>query len=245
MIASQVIKRSFEALFFRAFICALFVLPYLSANAQQVSVSPLRVTFNTDQQSEILTVRNTSKQAFTIQPKVMKWSQKDGQDVMEATRDVLVAPPIVEVPAGESQVIRLALKRTPEAGKELTYRLFIQQVAAPQKLNTTGLTFAWNLSLPVFVTPSDGRLTPTLQWNGAINGKTLAFTATNSGSMHIQVKKLRIESSAGVSESSQMFYLLPAQQLKVAVLAPAGVGRSVVLVADTDAGELKQEVLLQ
>jgi fimbrial chaperone protein len=245
MIPSPLTKRLFDVCVSHAFICALFVLFLSSANAQQVSVSPLRVTLKTEQQSEILTVRNTSQQAFTIQPKVMKWSQKDGKDVMEATRDVLVAPPIIEVPAGESQVIRLALKRAPEAGKELTYRLFIQQVTAPQKFSTTGLTFAWNLSLPIFVTPVDSGLTPTLQWTGAVNGKTLAFTATNSGSMHIQVKKIRIESSAGVSESSQMFYLLPAQQLKVAIQAPAGVGRSVVLVADTDAGELKQEVVLQ
>jgi fimbrial chaperone protein len=240
MISSQSKKRFSAVVLFCVFSAFLG-----TSVAQQVSVAPLRVTFKTDQQSEIVTIRNTSKQAFTIQPKVMRWSQKDGQDIHEATRDVIVAPPIVEVSAGETQVIRLALKRPPEAKAELTYRLFIQQVMAPQKFNSTGLSFAWNLSLPVFVAPTDATITPILQWNGAVNGKTMSLTATNSGASHIQVKKIRVETSAGVSEGGQMFYLLPAQQLKLAVPVPGGLGKSVTLIADTDIGELKQEVVLQ
>jgi fimbrial chaperone protein len=240
MISSQV-KNSARAVLMFIFFCASLN----AANAQQVSVSPLRITFKNDQQSEIVTIRNTSKQTFTIQPKVLRWSQKDGQDVHEASRDVIVAPPIVEVPAGETQVIRLALKRAPEANRELSYRLFIQQVVAPQKFNSTGLSFAWNLSLPIFVLPTDAAITPKLQWNGSVVGKTMTLTATNTGGAHIQVKKVRVETSAGVSESGQMFYLLPSQQLKLAVPVPGGLGKSVVLVADTDVGEMKQEVALE
>jgi fimbrial chaperone protein len=215
------------------------------AFAQQVLVSPLRVSFKTEQQSEIVSIRNTSNQTFTVQPKVMKWSQKDGKDVFEPTRDILVAPPIVDVAAGENQVIRIALKRPPESGKELTYRLFLQQVVAPQKQSSAALAFSWNLSLPVFVTTADSSTVASLKWTGSVSGKTMTLTAVNSGSMHVQVKKLRVESSAGVSQSEQMFYLLPAQQLNLAVPIPAGMGKSVVLVADTDAGEMKQEVVLQ
>ncbi len=228
---------------FIAFVCVLAQSSF--AFAQQVLVSPLRVSFKSEQQSEIVSIRNTSKDTFTVQPKVMKWSQKDGKDVFEPTRDLLVAPPIVDVAAGESQVIRIALKRPPEPGKELTYRLFIQQVVAPQKQSTTALAFSWNLSLPVFVTTADSSASASLQWTGDVSGKTMTLTAINSGSMHVQVKKIRVESSAGVSASEQMFYLLPAQQLKLAVPVPAGMGKSVVLVADTDAGEMKQEVILR
>jgi fimbrial chaperone protein len=232
------IKTSFVALIWALFACT-------ASLAQQVVVSPLRVALKNDQQSEIVTIRNTSKQTFTVQPKVMKWSQKDGKDVFEPTRDVLVAPPIIDVPAGESQVIRLALKRPPEQSSELTYRLFIQQVVAPQKQSTTALAFSWSLSLPVFVSALDANTVASLKWTGTAVGKTMTLTAANSGSMHVQVKKVRVESSAGVSESDQMFYLLPAQQLKLAVPIPAGMGKTVTLVADTDAGEMKQEVLLQ
>jgi fimbrial chaperone protein len=240
MISSQV-KNSARAVVMFIFFCASLN----AANAQQVSVSPLRITFKNDQQSEIVTIRNTSKQTFTIQPKVLRWTQKDGQDVHEPSRDVIVAPPIVEVPAGETQVIRLALMRAPEANRELSYRLFIQQVVAPQKFNSTGLSFAWNLSLPIFVLPTNTAITPKLQWNGSVAGKTMTLTATNTGGAHIQVKKVRVETSAGVSESGQMFYLLPSQQLKLAVPVPGGLGKSVVLIADTDVGEMKQEVALE
>jgi fimbrial chaperone protein len=228
---------------FVAFVCLLGCSTF--ALAQQVLVSPLRVSFKSEQQSEIVSIRNTSKETFTVQPKIMKWSQKDGKDVFEPTRDLLVAPPLVDVAAGESQVIRVALKRPPEPGNELTYRLFIQQVVAPQKQSTTALAFSWNLSLPIFVTTADSSAVASLKWNGSVSGKTMTLTAVNSGSMHVQVKKLRVESSAGVSASEQMFYLLPAQQLKLAVPIPAGLGKSVTLIADTDAGEMKQEVILQ
>jgi fimbrial chaperone protein len=226
-----------------AIACALFAAT--AAFAQQVIVSPLRVTFKSDLQSELVTIRNTSKEAFTIQPKVMKWSQKEGKDFFDATRDILVAPPFVEVPAGESQVIRLALKRPPEAGAELTYRLFIQQVVAPKSPTAAALSFSWSLSLPLFVVAPDSLPSPTLQWTGAVNGKTLNLSAINTGKMHIQVKKIRVESSAGVSASDQMFYLLPAQQMNMALPIPGGLGKSIMLVAETDAGELKQEVPLQ
>jgi fimbrial chaperone protein len=223
--------------------CSLFAAS--AAFAQQVIVSPLRVTFKNDQQSELVTIRNTSKQAFTIQPRVMKWSQKDGRDLFDATRDILVAPPIVEIPPGEAQVIRLALKRPPEAGNELTYRLFIQQVVAPQASTTAALSFSWSLSLPLFVVAPDSPGSTTLQWTGAVSGKTLSLNAMNTGKMHIQVKKIRVETSAGVSASDQMFYLLPSQQMNMALPIPGGLGKSITLVAETDAGELKQEVPLQ
>jgi fimbrial chaperone protein len=229
--------------FFVAVACVVFATTI--AHAQQVVVSPLRVTFKNDLQSEIISIRNTSKQSFTVQPKVLRWSQKDGKDVFDATRDILVAPPIVEVPAGETQVIRLALKRAPEAGSEMSYRIFIQQVAVPAKEGTTALAFSWSLSLPIFVSATDAAVKPALQWTGTSANKVLTLNATNNGSMHIQVKRIRVESSVGVSESDQMFYLLPAQQQKLALTVPGGLGKSVVLIADTDAGEIRQEVSLQ
>jgi fimbrial chaperone protein len=213
--------------------------------AQQVSISPLRVTFKGDQQSEILTLRNVSNAPFTVQPKVMKWSQRDGKDVFEPTREVLVAPPIVEVPAGETQVIRLSLRRAPDSKEELSYRVFVQQVAAPQRNNSSMLSFSWNLSLPIFVAPLNDVSTPNLEWVGQINGKNLELAVTNPGVQHIQVKSIKVESAVASTSSAQMIYVLGGQTDKLTVTAPAGTSDKVTIVANTDAGEIRREVAIR
>jgi fimbrial chaperone protein len=228
-------KTIIQLLFCTALTCS-------SAFAQQVSVTPLRVLFKGEQQSDVITMRNTSKEAFTVQPKVVKWSQKDGVDVFEPTRDILVAPPIVEIGAGESQVIRLALRRAPDASQELSYRIFLQQVGVEKKGNSTGVSFAWNLSLPIFVLPTVPAIAD-LQWAAQANGKTISLTATNPSLTHVQIKKIKLESSVGTSEVGQMFYLLPGQQGKVVMPAPAGAIQKVTVIADTDAGEIRREVM--
>jgi fimbrial chaperone protein len=213
-----------------------------SAFAQQVSVTPLRVSFKGEQQSDVITLRNTSKDAFTVQPKVMKWSQKDGVDVFEPTRDILVAPPIVEVPAGELQVIRLALRRGPDAAQELSYRIFLQQVGVEKKGNATGVSFAWNISLPIFVLPTAPAIAD-LQWAAQANGKTLTLTAMNPSLGHVQIKKIKLESSVGTSEVGQMLYVLPGQQGKIIAPMPAGGNQKFTVIADTDVGEIRREVI--
>jgi fimbrial chaperone protein len=228
-------KTIIQLLFCTALTCS-------SAFAQQVSVTPLRVLFKGEQQSDVITMRNTSKEAFTVQPKVVKWSQKDGVDVFEPTRDILVAPPIVEIGAGESQVIRLALRRAPDGSQELSYRIFLQQVGVEKKSNSTGVSFAWNLSLPIFVLPTVPAIAD-LQWAAQANGKTISLTATNPSLTHVQIKKIKLESSVGTSEVGQMFYLLPGQQGKVVMPAPAGAIQKVTVIADTDAGEIRREVM--
>ena len=220
--------------------------------AQQLSVSPLRVTFKSEQNSETLTIRNPSTVPLTIQPKVMQWSQVAGKDVLEATRDVLVAPPLVEIAPGETQIIRIALRRAPDAVQELSYRILLQQVVAPKRADSTGINFAFNVSLPIFVLPAvaEGTPAPTaqLQWAAKLSDKMLLLSANNTGALHLQVKKYRVESATGVSESQQMQYVLPGRQQEFAVKAPAGIsgaGQKVTIVADTDAGEIRREALIQ
>jgi fimbrial chaperone protein len=228
------------------FLLSLLSLFVCSAvQAQQVSISPLRVAFKGDQQSEILTLRNVSNAPFTVQPKVMKWTQRDGKDVFEPTREVLVAPPIVEVPAGETQVIRLSLRRAPDAKEELAYRVFVQQVAALQKSNSSTLSFSWSLSLPIFVAPLSDLSTPNLEWVGQTNGKTLELAVTNPGVQHIQVKSIKVESAVASTSSSQMIYVLGGQTGKLSVAAPAGASDKVTIVANTDAGEIRREVAIR
>jgi fimbrial chaperone protein len=228
-----------------ALIACLFSAFMNIAYSQQISISPLRINFSGNQQSEVITLRNTSATTFTVQPKIMKWSQVDGKDVFEPTREVLVAPPFAEILGGESQVIRFALRRAPSATEELSYRVFLQQVAAPQRATGAAVTFAWNLSLPIFVAPSTELPAPELTVVAKAVGSNIELSISNSGASHVQVKNLKLESSVATSTGGQMAYLLAGQSGKFIVPAPAGKSDRLKMIADTDVGEIRRELVLQ
>src|SRR5947209_8169980 len=55
-------------------------------------VTPVRATLTAKQPVAALTVRNESQEATVVQVEVVTWTQRDGNDVYAATRDILVTP---------------------------------------------------------------------------------------------------------------------------------------------------------
>lgn len=73
-----------------------------------------------------VTFTNTSPKTVKVEASVMSWSQVDGQHTETPTRDLLLNPSTFTVGPGESQLIRVGLRRKPTSG-ELTYRLHLDQ----------------------------------------------------------------------------------------------------------------------
>ncbi len=69
-----------------------------------------------------------------VQIRVVRWSQKGGAEQLEDTRELLVTPPVLQIPANSQQIVRVALRREPDGAQELTYRVIFEEVpqAAPQ-----------------------------------------------------------------------------------------------------------------
>ena len=76
----------------------------------------------------------------------MSWSQVEGKDVYTATREVLANPPIFTVPAGGSQLVRIGLRRAPNTQRELTYRIFMQELPPPLDNEFTGTRMLMRIS---------------------------------------------------------------------------------------------------
>ena len=107
-------------------------------NATDLGVSPVRVTLSDKQKMGTLTVRNNGAEPVPMQLEVLNWSQEEGNDVFTPTRELIVNPPIFTIPAGGSQLIRVGLRRAPDAQRELTYRIFLQELPPPPILILTG-----------------------------------------------------------------------------------------------------------
>ena len=178
---------------------------------------------------------------------VKAWSQADGKEIFLSTQEVLVTPPIFTVPSGGTQIARVALRRAPDARREIAYRLFLDEVPTSVAQE---ITMALRFTIPVFVAPLGKPPAPSLRWHMAAEPKgAWRIEASNRGNAHIQVANFAVASLNGtiLARNQRMDYLLP-DQSRVWILTPAAsapAGTEYRIVAQTDAGELRVQVPLE
>ena len=221
-------------------------------SAASIGVSPVRATLSANQKIETITVRNTGTEPMSVQLEVMSWSQQDGEDVFTATREVLANPPIFTVPPGGSQLIRAGLRRAPDARRELTYRIFLQELPPPPSPDFNGAKMLMRVSLPVFVLP-EVATQPALRWQAArTSDGALKISLTNIGNAHVQIANFSLslpgsaqpwitqQSSTYVLHGQSRDWILPAN----AENPPLPPGTILQIFAKTDAGDKESEVLI-
>lgn len=162
--------------------------------AGSFSVSPIWASLSAEARVVALRVHNSGTEPASIQAELKTWNQQNGEDKFEPSREVLVTPPIFTVSPGETQVIRVGLRRPPGLDNELSYRLFLQELPPPIPEGFQGLRVVTRMSLPVFVAPASGPATPELTWHAKRGSEgELVITASNHGNGHGKVTKLRLQ----------------------------------------------------
>ena len=132
-------------------------------NAANLGVNPVRVTLSDKQKIGTITLRNDGTDPVPMQLEALKWSKEEGEDVFTSTRELIVSPPIFTIPAGGSQLIRVGLRGAPDAQRELTYRIIMQELPPPPDPDFNGTKMLMRVSLPVFVLPKVAAK-PVLRW---------------------------------------------------------------------------------
>ncbi len=212
-----------------------------AATAGIFSVNPIRATLSAGQPVSAFTVTNNGDQPSVIQLELVSWSQQDGQEVYVPTADILATPPIFTVPPGGSQLVRVGMRRKPDPGHELTYRLFLQEVAGPPKPDFNGLQVALRIGVPVFVLPPVPSA-PMLHWQSARTASgQLKLSVHNSGNAHVQVANFKLLNGAAPLLTLQTAaYVLQGQQRSWIVKLPAALGETqLTLAARTDSGDVE------
>ena len=183
--------------------------------AGSFDVNPIRIDLSATARSAALSVRNSGDEAVVVQMSLVAWTQENGQDVYVPTKEILGTPPIATIPPGGEQIVRLGMRRAPDARNELTYRVFLQEVPPPPKPGFQGLQVALRLSLPVFVQPRQGPAKATLVWDLQLQGEdTLRLQLNNQGTGHIQVSEIEFfqpGQEKPVASQSSLAYVLPGQ----------------------------------
>ena len=179
------------------------------AAAGTFTITPLRVDFAGATRTAALTVRNDEALAVVVQADALAWSQASGQDDLAPSRDLLVSPAVFTLAPGGSQLVRVALRREPDAVRELAYRLSLQEVPQAASPDFNGLQVALRLSVPVFVAPRMPA-EPRLAWSASRGaGGAVTLVAHNDGASHARLQGFALESADGtVIEQPALAYVL-------------------------------------
>lgn len=190
------------------------------------SVTPVRIYMKSADKAVAVTITNESEEDLVMQADVYSWKQKpDGTDDLALTEDMLVAPPIIKVPAKSHQVVRLARLIPPLADQQMTYRLIVREIpeAKPAK-DKMQLTVALAFSMPVFITPpaAKNKLGCTVNRTApnAVNA-----VCENSGSAYAQPLNFVLTGATGdkpLAARNQAGYILPGIKRSFELKAEAG-----------------------
>ena len=200
-----------------ALISSLLLSPNLAV-AGGLQVSPISLSLQARESASGLTLSNSSDEVINAQVRVYQWSQDDKGDQLTPSRGLLASPPMIELKAGEKQLIRIIRAKAPPQGTgavEAAYRIMVNELPIKSATQKTGLQFALSYSLPVFVQPVGVvKTSPQLQWSTHLqaDGKEVTLRVSNTGNGHAQLAGLSFINTAGTSTDINpglLGYVLP------------------------------------
>ena len=184
----------------RLALCLLVGLWAFSVRAADVTLMPVSVKLDRANDRATVQVMNNGQEPVLMQAEAIAWSRVGGIDVDAPTSDLIVNPPVFTVQPGQTQVLRLGLRRSQELAQEATYRIVLREVPLPRPsdvLNVAGsVRVLVALRVPVYVAPAQVRRSEQWQVSRAANGELLAQVA-NTGNVHLKVGELRLQGEGG------------------------------------------------
>ncbi|MCX9145953.1 molecular chaperone [Erythrobacter sp. WG] len=154
----------------------------LSGALQAYEVTPMRVFLQPGggQNSATITINNIRTEPLPVEIQVLRRVVKpDGEQVFEpAEEEFITFPPQVQIPAGQSQAIRI--QYVGDLGE--TAQAFVVQVTEVpvNKLEGTGIQFTYNFGVAVYVQPPRARARLAVSDTAVADG-ILRFKVANSG----------------------------------------------------------------
>lgn len=197
-----------------------------AAKSSGLQVSPIGLSVAAKAQAEALWLTNTGAETIHAQVRVFRWTQADGKDFLEPSRDLVVSPPMVTIAPGDRQMVRVIRQVAPPEGAEAAYRVLVDELPV-DGAKKEGLQFVLRYSIPVFLSPrGDPTVKATLQatWEASSPGGTLHVRNTGTG--HAQVADIVRQDARGertVLRSGLVGYALPGSAMRWALpVAPDG-----------------------
>ena len=163
------------------------------ALASTFEVNPIRLSLSEASTSQLLTVRNVSKEPLRFQVSAHAWKQdRAGAVKLSSTQDIVFFPSMLTIKPGETRNIRVGTLHAFGA-KEQTYRIFVEELPPLATTVSNGIRVLSRFGIPVFLQPTTP-LAPAPQIRGLVmKGRTLSFAIENTGNAHFLTERVRIQ----------------------------------------------------
>lgn len=197
---------------------AAMLSPAVAYSQANFLIWPIYPVIENNQKAVAVWLENVGDSPATVQVRVFKWSQDQHKEQFSTQQEIIPSPPIVKIPAGTKQMIRLTQAvATPEL-KENAYRVIVDElpVATDDQNKASSVNFKMRYSIPLFTygqgigsgsnqethkqNARNPLAKPILKWNLAQHEAKEVLEVSNSGAMVARITEFK---SAGQSFKAQ------------------------------------------
>lgn len=170
------------------------------AFASHLGVSPVVVNLDRLNERAAVTVTNRGAEPVVMQAEAVQWKRDGAVDTDLPTADLLVNPSVFTMQPGQSQLVRIGLRRAAPGAQEATYRIVLREVpqpARPDEHRASGqVRVLVAMRVPVYLAPVN--VVRALHWQ-AMQASDGSVTASlrNDGNVHARVGSLQLRSAQG------------------------------------------------
>jgi len=197
------------------------------AAASGLEVSPVSLNLTPKENAEGLWLSNIGNGVVHAQVRVYHWTQEGGEEQLTPSRGLVISPPMLELPIGGKQLVRVIRIGPPPAGAaalEDAYRIAVDELPVGTQ-GRKGLQFVLHYSIPAFVQPAGvAEVAPQLNWSLRRDGSQVTLEVSNAGNGHAQLADLAFTDGSGHRtgiSSGLLGYVLPHSTMHWLLKTPA------------------------
>lgn len=198
-----------------------------AAGAADLSLMPVAIHLDRERDRATVHVVNQGSEATTVQADAIAWTREGGQDRDGPTDALIVNPPVFTVQPGQTQIVRVGLRRGAAASQESTYRMVLRELPPADAAQRPGVAGTVRvlvaLRVPVYVAPASVRHDARVQAQMDADGHVVAHIS-NHGNVHLKVGLLRLrdEQAVAVSEERSGTVLFPGESRSLRLATRSG-----------------------
>ncbi|KOC90136.1 fimbrial biogenesis chaperone [Winslowiella iniecta] len=169
----------------------------LAHAGNSVMIWPIDPKITSDQKAAELWLENRGTSTTLMQVRVFGWNQVNGKEQYQTQQQLLASPPLVRIEPGKKQLVRLIKQVPPAAGKEIAYRVLLDEIPTPKEegKDQVGLNFQMRYSVPLFVYGQGldaSKTNPELSWRVVSEQGKSFLEVTNRSARHARLSKVSV-----------------------------------------------------
>ena len=209
----------------RAIVGLSLLFAMTGVQAASLLLRPTTLVLSGKESAATITLTNSGEQPLTAQLRLYSWDQKNNDELLVETSTLMASPPMINIPAGKSQTVRVVRVGAKPAAAQESYRLVVDEIVDRSLQSAdSGVVMQLRYSVPIFVMPKSGaKANATV--NATVTGDTLSFDVTNRGTAHALISNIAVAYSDGSSRTVNaglVGYVLPDKQRQWVLKVPAG-----------------------